>query len=69
MTFSVVPAPIQPRIEAKVTVHGFSQSVRLELDAARDLYRRLGDAILDADRARTPAADENRSPGSLEGAA
>lgn len=54
--FSVVPAPIQPRIEAKVTVAGFSQSVRLELDAARDLYLRLGDAILAADDAKGAAA-------------
>ena len=56
VTFSVVPAPLAPRIEAKVTVHGFSQSVRLELDAARDLYRRLGDALLEAGKAVGNAA-------------
>lgn len=54
--FSVVPAPIQPRIEAKVTVAGFSQSVRLELDAARDLYLRLGAALLEAGKAVGVAA-------------
>lgn len=74
VTFSVNrQSPAGPRVECRAGYGPFSQSAFLTVEAARDVYRRLGDAILAAetrsDIPRPATAAENRSPGSLEGAA
>lgn len=67
--FSVSRAsPAGPAILAELGSGVFKQTVTLTPDKARDLYRDLGNALLALDRPPGLVV-ENRSPGSLEGAA
>lgn len=49
-------SPAGPRIEVHVRVAGFAQTILITPEAARDVYARLGDVILDAQRAPAPLA-------------